>query len=89
MCIIVLHTFFLALKRGSYLNRLRNSFISYTTIVIKPLNEVITTKDCQYFTSVMEPYNTQFKDLLCECIEFITGGRENADKQQGILDRHI
>ncbi len=56
-------------EKRLYLNRLRNSFISYTTTVIKPLNEVITTKDCQYFTSVMEPYNTQFKDLPCECIE--------------------
>ena len=38
--------YFLTLKRGSYSNRLRNSSISYTNTAIKPLNEVITTKDC-------------------------------------------
>ena len=43
-------TFFLALKRGSYSNRLRNSFISYTTTAIKQLNEGYYQKDCQYFT---------------------------------------
>ena len=42
----IAYTFFLTLKRGSYSNRLRNSFISYTNKAIKPLNEVITTKDC-------------------------------------------
>ena len=56
-------------EKRLYLNRLRNSFISYTNTAIKPLNEGHYHKDCQYFTSVIEPYNTQFKDLPCVCIE--------------------